>query len=58
LLQNQPLSAPIGVETPRLFTLLILIVAQHLTNYARQRDENAQLVMLRFAIERLIYSLA
>ena len=33
-------------------------VRARLTDYARQRDENAQLVMLRFAIERLIYRLA
>ena len=33
-------------------------VRARLTDYARQRDENAQRVMLRFAIERLIYRLA
>jgi hypothetical protein len=30
-------------------------VRARLTEHARQRDENAQLLMLRFAIERLIY---
>jgi hypothetical protein len=33
-------------------------VRARLTDYARQRDENAQLVMTRFAIERLIYPLS
>jgi hypothetical protein len=33
-------------------------VRARLTDYARQRDENAQRVMLHFAIERLIYRLA
>lgn len=33
-------------------------VRARLTDYARQRGENAQLVMQRFAIERLIYRLA
>lgn len=33
-------------------------VRARLTDYARQQNENAQLVMTRFAIERLIYRLA
>lgn len=33
-------------------------VRARLTDYARQRGENAQLVMTRFASERLIYRLA
>lgn len=33
-------------------------VRARLTDYARQRGENAQLLMTRFAIERLIYRLA
>jgi len=33
-------------------------VRARLTDYARQRGENVQLLMTRFAIERLIYRLA
>jgi hypothetical protein len=33
-------------------------VRARLADYARQRDQNAQLIMTRFAIERLIYRLA
>jgi len=33
-------------------------VRKRLTDTARQRDENAQLLMLRFAIERLIFRLS
>jgi len=32
-------------------------VRKRLTDKARQRDENAQMLMLRFAIERLIFRL-